>query len=404
MLIEIDISLKEYIEKNISKLNESSEEIEVIENIARSYSEKRHIIIAKRSILLYFSKLDLLEKKVRSIYTDLYSRSAQYKVYKSVFVEYIKILSNEYSFRKVKENSQCIYEVPINYFNDNRFLRESVLVTENLRDAWLYKSMTKKYIKQVMQINLDINLEEMNGGGNDLSIAYENKIKENRLVVCVADSDKRYPNSTIGDTARYATNIYKNYDSYRITYMHKLGVREKENLIPPSFYLLCTNGINIESLKNLVELEVLNNSSSEFLKYIDIKDGIELKSYRGDNKNYINYIKHIIEEHPELIACDLESEKDLQVKVILGAGKKAIDTFHREILDDNLDNILEYKLKVLKEDNNESLQTEIDDLKNRILKKENLFIHLPKYIEEEWVKLCNIVLAWGCVDEFRAIS
>ncbi|MDU1538290.1 MAG: hypothetical protein E6902_01610 [Paeniclostridium sordellii] len=404
MLIEIDSSLKEYIENNISKLNETSKEIEIIEEIARAYSNKRHIIIAKRSVLLYFSKLDILEKKVRSIYTDLYSRSAQYKVYKKTFVEYIKVTSNEYGFRKVEEGNQFIYEVPIDYFNNHKFLRESVLVTENLRDAWVYKSMTKKYIKQVVDINLDINLEEMPGGGNDLSIAYENKIKENRLVICIADSDRKYPEDTIGDTARYAWNIYENHKSDKIIYMHKLGVREKENLIPPSFYMLCTNGINTESLKNLMKLELLNNSKSEFLKYVDIKDGVELKTYRGENKNCIDFIKNIIEEHPELLACDLEKEKDLNSKVILGAGSKAMDTFYRDILEDNLDNILKEKLIALEKYNNKNLQSEIEELKCRILKKDSLFINLPAYIEEEWYKLCNIILAWGCIDEFRAIS
>lgn len=403
MLIEIDESLKKYIEENISKLNESSKEIETLEEIARSYYKEKHIIIGKREVLLYFSKLHLLGQKVRNIYNNLYNNVSQYyKVYKNQFIVYVKILSNENQFKKTIEDNKHVYEVPIEYFYDNAFLTETALVTENLRDAWLYKAMVKKYIKETIDINLQIELEYINGGGADSYTTYEEEIKKNKLVLCIVDSDKKFPQDKIGNTAKNVDSIYKKYEKNKITRVYKLGVREKENLVPPSFYILCTHTGNDKALKRLLNIEKEGAEACEFLKYMDMKHGIKIDTLKeGDYKNYLD---KIIEDYQGLIGCDGDEETVQDNKHILGIGSKAIETFREEILEDNLDNILKEKEKEKEEHNSPSIESEIEILKEKKLKKQKLFAYLPEYIEEEWYDLCNIILAWGCANSFSSTN
>lgn len=402
MLIEIDVTVKEQIERNIDNLNEYSPEIEIIEEIARSHFNNNHIIIAKKEVSKYFSKLKLLEKKVNTIYNTIHQRSAEYKMYKKLISQYVRILSDEFEFNLKDEDDKLIYEIPLSYLRKKTFLRESVLVTENLRDARLYKTMAKKYIKEVYKTNIVVKLEEMNGGGNDLYSAYENKINENRFVICIADSDKKYPQGNIGDTCRRAIEVYNKYKENKVIHMYTLGVREKENLIPPSFYMLCSKGVNRDSLKKLIILEAKDNPNSEFLKYLDIKDGVDRKLYEGKDEEYINYLDKIITEHPELVACDLDRKLQEEDKIILGAGSNAIDSFERDILNDNLDNILEKKVKASEKYNNPSIHKEINELKLNIDIKDNLFINIPEYIKSDWYELCDIIIAWGCTESFKA--
>lgn len=402
MLIEIDTTVKEQIEKNIDNLDEYSPEIEIIEEIARSHFNNNHIIIAKKEVSKYFSKFKLLDRKVNKIYNTIHHRSAQDKMYKKLLSQYIRILSDEFEFKVKEENNKRIYEIPLSYLRNNTFLRESVLVTENLRDAKLYKSMAKKYIKEVTKSNIVVKLEEMHGGGNDLYLSYENKINEDRFVICISDSDKKYPQDKIGDTCRQAIGIYNKYKKDKVIHMYTLNVREKENLISPSLYMLCSNGVNMDSLKKLIILESNNNPNSEFLKYLDIKDGVDRRAYEGKDEKYINYLGKIITEYPELVACDLDRKLQDQDKIILGAGSNAIDSFERDILNDNIENILEKKVKALEKNNNLSIHKEINELKSKIEIKDNLFINIPEYIKSDWYGLCDIIIAWGCTESFKA--
>lgn len=71
-------------------------------------------------------------------------------------------------------------------------------------------------------------------------------------------------------------------------------------------------------------------------------------------------------------------------------------------MNDNLDNILEKKVKASEKYNNPSIHKEINELKLNIDIKDNLFINIPEYIKSDWYELCDIIIAWGCTESFKA--
>ena len=146
---------------------------------------------------------------------------------------------------------------------------------ENLQDTEFYKIIAETFCKW-KRLNIKPKFEPSLGGGNTISTVYENiQNKKKRLCLCIVDSDKLSPNSSLGSTAR---NIKQKDDNTSVTtLLYILPVRELENLIPLSILseLMSKNGDRENPFKQLEKIE--ESSVKEIRNFLDIKEGTRLK-------------------------------------------------------------------------------------------------------------------------------
>lgn len=414
MLIEIDKSIIEYI-NSVKDTKDYKNLIDVIQELAIAYKRNNHIIIASSKVLEYLKDLNDLNEDSRQIYNYLYNDAfEEYKELKKMFIFYIKLVfDKQYIFKEEKEGNQTIFNISIGFIKTFKEFRESVLITEDLDDGKLYISMTKEYIKEYIGKDKGISIEfdDISGGGANTHKSYKNFLEKNRLTLCVLDSDKTCKKDEKGSTAKKVEKVRDEYED-KVTYVCILDVREKENLIPPSFYKLCSNGINSELIDKLIKLEDTCYGSINFLRYGDIKDGITLKKYIETKsrkkcifKCYSDLIcDNIKRDFPNIDELE-ECEKNYETKeVVLGVGGNASQYFKKQVLDKEIVQVLNQKKRVYEINANEGLEKDIKDLERNINISENLFKHLPNYIKDDWIEICNTILAWGCKKKGIAIG
>ena len=104
----------------------------------------------------------------------------------------------------------------------------------------------------------------------------------------ILDSDVKYPNCKLGDTARRCENKYKKKESH--IEVKILDVHEAENLVPLSFMKMHTkDNIGKSFLKKMDERGLL-----PLMKYYDIKKGIR-KDRAMENAEYLSFCRDLYE-------------------------------------------------------------------------------------------------------------
>ncbi|QPW51900.1 hypothetical protein G9298_30175 (plasmid) [Bacillus thuringiensis] len=398
MLIKIDETVMEDIKEQLQSMDEESLEIKVLDNLATAVREGYHIIIASLEVLEFLKKLTLLENKSKRIYEQLFLRYAFLGAYEDFCNEYILIKSKNYSFNKTKHLGKCIYETPINFFEALITVFPTALVSEDLNDCIFYESLTRKYIvENKHKINVNLSLDYHHGGGQGSHKIFENKINDGRLTLAIADSDKSHPDDKIGNTLSELITVYGRYENDRIIDLYGLKVREKENLVPPSFYLLCANSGGREAVKKLLKVERAVEQQPK-LKYMDVKDGLKVKDLKKDIV-YRDYYEDLFKEVTDLIACSCEeiNNKEDEFQLIQGIGGK-LECFLEDVLGDGLERKLEQKRQI-----QGIPQDAIKIIEENIKKKNNLFSDLPEYVKNEWEVICTKIISWGCSEHHISV-
>ncbi|WP_460271927.1 hypothetical protein [Bacillus sp. NEAU-Y102] len=395
MLIKIDDTVTEFIKSNKNNLNRDSLEVRALNNIATAFQQGYHVISASFETLEVLAKLDLLDHNPQRIYHKLFERFTFLPAYEDFCCSYILVKSNEFEFNKNEnQHNKMIYEVPLNKFVQLSRLWPTVLLSEDYSDCQFYEKLAHKYIEEnKSEINVNINLNLLSGGGVRSYAVYEGEINKGSIVLAIADNDMNHPKAKRGETIVQLEKVYKRHEKTSIIDLYELNVREKENLIPPSMYLMCCNN---SSKDILIELEKIENSQEHQtkLKYIDIKDGIKVKSVKDEH--YKKYFRELFEV-VNLIGCSLEEIDQKNNKEVLmpGIGGK-LEDFIKDVFEDGLEIKLEQKKLVAQKI--DSLDDIIQKMEYDILKKKNLIDNLPDFLKDEWHTLCNKIISWGCCE------
>lgn len=195
------------------------------------------------------------------------------------------------------------------------------------------------------------------------------------------DSDREWQGAKAGDTFRCANTAYKKVKKNHMINMYELGVREKENLMSPSMYLLVSN-------RNTKLLEILNEEilDEKIIKYFDIKDGIKYK--RRKNVDWVAHYNKILDKAVLRGIYSEPSEEDPKKDehlCIEGIGADLSDLARKVLLEDDM------SIELMK-------QYGIYDDKIQLifLKKEYIVDELPNYLKNEWEDISDLLFSWGC--------
>lgn len=437
MFIEIDSSVL----NNIS--NFTYEELGCIENIALSMKERKHIVFSDYKILLKLIKIENLSQSSKRVFNSVLKRWSSISGLEKSLNGKILVVYDEESIRRDAYENQIIYRVPLKYFNDTEKLLPLHIIGEDENDCNIYEDIAKRYIND-KSLGISINTRRVHGGGNRTSINYERELTlYHKICLVIADSDREYKSSTIGDTARGIEDVYnRNRETY-ITDIHILNVREKENLIPPNLYNMCSKSSNSKKDMKILEYIFNNDLLRELYYYSDIKDGIKYTDLLSNEENRIilfKYLNEVIERNGynyltvmakeyEVVefynyiinslgnygldtideaSCTLSESNHTsnseheEYKITNGIGY-LVENVRREIVCLELKEVITAKERIYLDNTNEGLKKEIENLKKILKKINNLFDILPNNIKLEWETISKKIITFGCcLNEFTA--
>ena len=373
MWIELPDEIEEYLSNINSAMNKSSLAINAL---FESMLKGQHIVFATRKLLSRIEKLEYLNPSNRDFICWIKQKYIYVYGCRDVVEYKIRVVSERNTI-SVKDKT---YEVPLEYFYD---FRESKLLTENETDGAFFLDIynfvrTQKKVSDYFNVKFE---NDSCHGANVASKIIQNA-KEDRIAVCILDSDREMKGAKLGDTYRGANNSFKRIKNNHIMLLEALGVREKENLFPPTAYMLVCD-------ENQILLRVLEHFVKEekIIKYFDIKDGIKFKKYQiaGWQQYYNRVIEELIQEGGYKSPNE-DEEYNPEFICLEGIGDKVCDVVCKILLEDEL--VCE---KILKE------RGVSDEKKKNIMETRKIISQiLPKYLSDEWEQIHNLLFSWGC--------
>ncbi len=251
---------------------------------AQQVREGKHILFAERKVyrrLRAFYKY--LDDRSASVLARAEDRLPQLGVVRKFAIRALRLVANHESsnpFRVVEGDREEIV-LPVKTIETNSSLLNSpILMVENLNDGMCYVKLVKSVVNSKIMPDMawlravPLQYEIAPGGGNTLCNLFSYyKARCDRLGVAVADSDIRYPGSTLGATA---SALLKATDAKPVSALlesHVIGVRTIENCIPRAELRSISEEIDPVQLSSFETIEQKFSTSPHWI-YVPIKSGV----------------------------------------------------------------------------------------------------------------------------------
>lgn len=247
--------------------------------LASSNRQGKHLVTSSRKNIDRIVGIKSLDKQTRCIYNSLIEKQyiLGYGITNKIDFR-VKITFSESTRRDLSNN--CIWLNPSEYDLFN-YLDATRLLCENLSDCVFYEYCANYYKNEARISKARHNLSHLMGGGNTIGKVYEEAIKSNEyFCLSIIDSDKYFPDSDEGDTAKGVREIDSKYEAFNVSFYVLQGLSEVENMIPKNAINAC---------------RVLPNYPDYDTSFLDLKCGLSCFPLRKFNEKYDHW-KEILGE------------------------------------------------------------------------------------------------------------
>lgn len=301
MLFYLDNSLQEV----FTNPSRSYVAIQAIHRILEGWINGNHLIYADRALINYLIENRVLNGIDEINIKKLDSKLGQMGFLKS-FKYYVQVVG-ERNCVKIIENEKKVFQVSVEFIVKSRITEQPILLVENIRDARLLEKIIFASSK-LRRNNVNITYLPVCGGGGAIYDSYnEYLLRNDRLCLCISDSDKKYPSDNYGETARKLIETHNNsncdVNHCSLCDCFVIQAREIENIIPTVILEEIINGDKNRGafVAWVGKLEKTNPTSRLF---VDLKDGFSFqKIVHSNNNDYIDYWKTVFKM--ELSNCNL---------------------------------------------------------------------------------------------------
>lgn len=246
--------------------------------IALGRREGKHLIFCEaRNTMKVFAEYTGLGSDTRAIYQNILNRLPSKKRYYERLIRYVRVVAEDTGISWRNVGSQKEIKISAASIDDSALIQQTILLCENEADCKLYEKMASVYMIWASMGKIIIRYEPRGGGGDTTADQYKAiQHSRRRLCLCLSDSDQKYPNGPIGDTAKKLKKISQ---PDTLCEHETIGVREIENLIPTAMFSQVSKG-NRDRMPCIDFLEKLEESrSSETRQFLDLKSGLSGKEY-----------------------------------------------------------------------------------------------------------------------------
>ena len=275
--------------------------------------------------------MQYLSKNVRSIYSRLGTRNSTTHALVSKITWRIKLTFDAQN--PLTPQTIHIDPTKLSGFEWNE---ETHLLAENLSDCKFFEHLVSFY-KRKHNIRFSTCWYPLQGGGDTIASVYDYEIElKQHLCLAVLDSDKKYPDCGVGDTAKKLKVCHHKKKPIHCMHYVMENVREVENLIPFSA---------LRTLDDLSSYQVFTELSDLDYSYFDMKKGLETYKTNSEVKNYWSRLlvphKRLKECYNQCFSCATTSiPKPKSQDCLEVCGRKCIiEGFGSRILDKALNDL-----------------------------------------------------------------
>ena len=285
MYIEIDDSIADILSHWMNDHNSVRDDIltnidDILTSSEKTLRDGTHCVKTKDSrcakIISLYAK-EKLTPKISNIFSSMYSKYSTYLGgLKKQLEMYVNIGNWE---EKIKKEDSVIY-VTIAFAARQEFWNRPYFMPENIDDD-KYISWIVDYTKKDRTVYKDIKYtyETAHGGGTTALDVFVKKIKEDRFIFALIDSDKKSESGQFGKTAQKFEAKKNEFTAYPNGMYYILQVHEIENLFSSTPFLKLAKS-------NTKTVYLLDQASDDVRRFFDIKKGYTYRSY--SNNNYIS--------------------------------------------------------------------------------------------------------------------
>lgn len=280
MLIYLSDDVVKGYDKNTLENHQSS----IIDEILSSHTLGTHFVYGSGQVLRYFSTSGKVSERTRTIYKSIYHNRPTIEPYLQSINHKI-IVNIQDPIIKRKGNFEV--EVNLDFFRLTNSLQRVLIISEDIEDCNFYGSITER-LKLINSDLLKLTYETVNGGGDRTADNFDEKaIDKKYITYTILDSDKKFEGDTTGNTYNKVLKKFNEKDEETLAKLHLLTVHEKENLISPIIY--STLNVDKQVVKILSEISI-NEDVVNFLKYLDLKEGLHSLNYHSYYDNLVNFL------------------------------------------------------------------------------------------------------------------
>ena len=302
-----------YISDELISLAEANDDkaIVAIDNLMSASFYGKNIIYSSRNGFKRMNKIVSLSLQSKQVINKKLSTFSTDSQIFNLVTTYVNVTNAEDQIIK-ESNDKIVIKIPYVFIaNDDAFCSKPILIGENLNDTDFYKYISRYFAyKMDIKCALAPSCESINGGGNTTHSSYKRYAQaDNRICLCITDSDKKHISHNVDETAKKVQEVHNNLQPKLCMQYCIENVREVENLIPSNVLkIVCNDDVNRN--KGFELSEIIKEYNPDLYLYFDFKDGLKCEKYRKIE------CQHLKPEIERLITEDLMLKTDDELSEI----------------------------------------------------------------------------------------
>lgn len=215
--------------KSVSDFShDASYKLRALENLLCAYGEGRHVLWMPVEVVELLILEPRFSEFAKRVLYELKSAVLETRKIENLFAFHVEIdFDNSFRF----EGERSVLKIGYRKVVQSGMLQKAIFLTENLRDAQVYFTGAEVFmVKNRLLASYQVGLDLQPGGGSTTFDLFEKLRGEEKLFLCLIDSDKEHPRGPLGSTAKRFNGSGKGLNTGY--YLEILPCHEIENIIP----------------------------------------------------------------------------------------------------------------------------------------------------------------------------
>ncbi|WP_438036655.1 hypothetical protein [Sorangium sp. So ce204] len=247
-----------------------------IELLLRMHREGQHVVaIAPEDIEAVGPLLPRLSRREKSTLERIRGTSLELLSLRSRLDWYVELgVGARFDGKEhIESSGSHVVRAPLHHFDRSTRTIRAVLLGENLLDVDFYAEVAQLLLTLRNLRRLRLQFERRGAGGSTLAPEFARIADDGRIVLAIADSDRRYPEGPKGETWRELEKKAQGRSAFQRA--REVHGREAENLVPLDVYDAALTQKSAKDPRRSVVAD-LRRLAEEHRAHADIKDGITL--------------------------------------------------------------------------------------------------------------------------------
>ena len=271
--------INEVISDHFASGRATAADVNGIEHLTMGVAEGSHRIGGPRKTLQRLAENIVIPERARRVFARAAGRVSEEGRLRYQLPTYGLVVTGRGPGSRVTsrhDGRQRVVEFPLPWFVDSTRAQRTALLGENFTDVNVLEIMARTALAIDNLPYLPLRFFPMNGGGGSTGDVLDSLVRDERLCVCVVDSDRVCPNGMLGPTAQ-AVQRFRDMAAYPAVEVLETRGRDLENSLPLAFYQNQYRSLPncLPMTEMLARLTVAGRHDLRF--HIDIEQDIRLR-------------------------------------------------------------------------------------------------------------------------------